>query len=135
MLVSSSALLPDRQGSIELGVLTVFSMAVHEFAHLAAARSCRVHVEELSLTLAGFVTRREAAASPLQEILIAAAGPLANLYIAACVFSLGRVGQWLAFYNLVLFLASLLPLPATDGSRILKALAARRLLSASAQRA
>ncbi len=53
-------------------------------------------------------------------MLIAAAGPFANLVLMFASFFVPRAGVWLAEWNCGIVLVNLLPFPGTDGYRILK---------------
>jgi Zn-dependent protease len=55
------------------------------------------------------------------ELLIASAGPLVNLGLVASLI-LPLIGPQLAFCNLVICVMNLMPLPSSDGLRILRAL-------------
>lgn len=114
----------------------IASLALHEGAHLMAARLARARVTELRLTPFGAAIHlgNLFALSPGRLLGIAAAGPAANLALAITSAALAQWG-WLApeaalrwaRVNLSLMLFNLLPALPLDGGRMLYALAARRL--------
>ncbi len=116
--------------------LAVFAAVLwHEAAHAVAAAALGYRVREIELLPFGGVARIERAdtAGAASEIIMAAAGPLASLVLAAAVY-LAREGfpsqaLWLEFYgqaNLMLAFFNLLPALPLDGGRILRALLALR---------
>ena len=115
---------------------TALSLALHEAAHLAAARGMGVRVESLLLMPFGgqAVLGNLYALSPIQLFTVAAAGPAANLgltLVAAALCQWGvidplRAGLFQRI-NLALMLFNLLPALPLDGGRMLYALTARQL--------
>jgi Zn-dependent protease len=55
-------------------------------------------------------------------MLIAFAGPLVNLVLVFPLLFLPRIGIQLAFCNLTLFVVNLVPLPSSDGMRIVRSI-------------
>jgi len=117
-------------------VLAVFAAVLwHEAAHAVAAAVLGYRVREIELLPFGGVARIERAdtAGAASEIIMAAAGPLASMVLAAAVY-LARdyfpsQVLWLDFYgevNLMLAFFNLLPALPLDGGRILRALLATR---------
>jgi stage IV sporulation protein FB len=106
---------------LALGALIVASLLLHEAGHMLVALMLGVPVREFGLCLGGAYNRRGTAGRSRHELLIASAGPLVNLCLVASMF-LPVIGPQLAFCNLVLCVMNLLPLPASDGLRILRAL-------------
>jgi Zn-dependent protease len=112
------------------------SIVFHELAHSVVARWFRIPVRSITLFIFGGVAQitREAA-RPLQELLMAAAGPLASLVLGAgfagAWWLLGAradrgidyVLVWLAIMNVGLGLFNLLPAFPMDGGRVFRALA------------
>lgn len=117
--------------------LAVFAAVLwHEAAHAAAAAALGYRVREIELLPFGGVARieRADAAGAASEIIMAAAGPLASLVLAAAVYlareSFPAQALWLEFYgeaNLMLAFFNLLPALPLDGGRILRALLALRI--------
>lgn len=116
--------------------LAVFAAVLwHEAAHAVAAAALGYRVREIELLPFGGVARidRVDTAGAASEIIMAAAGPLASLVLAAAVYlareSLPAHALWLEFYgqvNLTLACFNLLPALPLDGGRILRALLALR---------
>ena len=101
----------------------ICSVAVHELAHLAAAKMCGERVRKLSLTAFGITLGFSAPKTYGAEILVAAAGPLASLALA--LFGNMRGGEFggeVFVFSLFLGLLNLLPLSGFDGGRIAAAL-------------
>ena len=114
----------------------IFSLTLHEAAHLMAARLLRVRVTELRLMPFGGAARlgNLYALPPGHLWAIAAAGPAANLIVLLTASALCQWG-WLPAasalaltrVNLTLMLFNLLPALPLDGGRMLYALACKRL--------
>ena len=85
-------------------------------------------VRGIGLKLVGAYARRKYASRPLHDVLIAASGPLASLILVLASFFLQRVGiapkvgVWLAEWNFSISFINLLPIPGTDGYRMLKSM-------------
>ena len=99
--------------------LLIASLVVHEIGHLAMAQSLGVRVKAIGLCLKGAYLRRSMSHKPLFELLIASAGPAANLLLYAWFRDGNSLARWVALLNLVLAVSNLLPIPHSDGSRIL----------------
>ncbi len=108
-----------RAGSLE-GVLVVASLLLHEVGHMLAAMALGVPVREFGLCWRGAYIRRAHSGRRRTEILISLAGPLTNLLLALSLYDLPVVGSQLALCNLLLALVNLLPIPSSDGQRILR---------------
>lgn len=117
-------------------LMLVFSaVLLHEFAHMLMAGGLGYRVRQIEILPFGAVARVErlADAGAASEIMIAAAGPIASLVLAAaCYVQLAESGSWqevVKFYgevNLMLALFNLLPALPLDGGRILRAMLSRR---------
>jgi Zn-dependent protease len=101
--------------------LIVASLLLHEMGHMLVASMLGVPVREFGLCLGGAYNRRGTASRRRQELLIASAGPMVNLLLIGSLV-LPLIGPQLAYCNLVLCVVNLLPLPSSDGLRILRAL-------------
>jgi stage IV sporulation protein FB len=126
-------------------VLLFLCVLLHEFGHIFTARAFGVTTPDVILLPIGGVARLERIPEkPSEEFLIAIAGPLVNVAIAALLFLVagahpqlnrlanldisggGLIGQ-LAAVNLFLALFNLIPAFPMDGGRVLRALLATRL--------
>lgn len=127
-------------------IVAVFVCVVlHEFGHIAAARYFGIATPDITLLPIGGVARLERMPEePGQELVIAIAGPLVNVVIAAVILlALGAsVGMEqmagledprmsfltrLAGVNIFLVLFNLIPAFPMDGGRVLRAVLATRL--------
>ncbi|TIS76065.1 MAG: site-2 protease family protein [Mesorhizobium sp.] len=127
-------------------IIAVFACVVlHEFGHIAAARYFGIGTPDITLFPIGGVARLERMPEePGQELVIAVAGPLVNVAIAALIFALlgGSAGveqmagiedprmnflARLAGVNVFLVLFNMIPAFPMDGGRILRAALAARL--------
>jgi Zn-dependent protease len=116
-------------------------IVLHEFGHALTARCFGIGTQDVTLYPIGGVARLlRMPEKPLEEILIAVAGPAVNVVIAivlaigllaACVWAgwnavwssfAGEVGQWLLFTNVILVLFNMLPVFPMDGGRVLRAM-------------
>ena len=103
-----------------MGLLLIASLLLHEVGHMWVATLLHVPVYEFGLRLAGGYNRRSYATRRRDEILISAAGPLMNLALVIPSLFLPRIGAQLALCNLLLAVGNLLPIPSSDGLRILR---------------
>ena len=126
-LVLVCVVLGVRMGGWQLGIpeaaLFLLSLLLHEAGHILAAAALKVPVREFGLELRGTYVRRAYATRRRDEIMIAASGPLMNLLMVVPFIFLPRLGLQLAMCNLMLAVINLLPLPSSDGLRILRNLA------------
>ena len=104
------------------GVLFVVSLLIHELGHATAAVLFDVPVYRIGLKFVGAYTHRKYASRPIHDVIIAASGPLASLLVAAASIFVPKAGWWLAEWNFAIVVLNLIPLPGTDGYRILKTL-------------
>jgi len=124
-------------------VLAIFACVVlHEFGHVFAARRYGIRTPDITLLPIGGMARLERIPEePRQELVIAIAGPLVNVAIAAIIFAwigfstdLSELAQVenpradffikLAGVNIFLVLFNLIPAFPMDGGRVLRALLA-----------
>jgi stage IV sporulation protein FB len=136
----SSRGLAAAQSSVVLIVLVFACVVAHEFGHILMARSFGVKTRDITLWPIGGVAHIERIPDdPSQELMIAIAGPLVNVIIAALLILVGGVSlsglttidfenallmQHLALINISLVVFNLIPAFPMDGGRIFKALLA-----------
>src|SRR5438094_9256168 len=128
-----------------LFILLLFACVVlHEFGHALAGKAFGINTPDITLLPIGGVARLERIPDePVQELVIAAAGPAVTALIALGAFIGG--GSWsypptmatsipdlLFTVNVVLLLFNLLPAFPMDGGRVLRALLATQLSYARA---
>ena len=127
MYPAMAAMLGGRSDAVAL----LMGLAVHEGAHLLAARGLGVGVSQLRLMpFGGAITLENPyALSPARLLAVAAAGPLGNglaLFVGAALAHWQLISPALALallrVNLVLFVFNLLPALPLDGGRMLYAL-------------
>lgn len=114
-----------------LEMLTLFVIVlIHELGHVAAARELGWHVTEIQLLPFGGVAKMEeaAASDPVDEIVVAIAGPFMNVAMVFFSLLLWWCGIWSAdwthfFVTSNFFIAAfnLLPIWPLDGGRIVQA--------------
>ena len=116
----------DGSGLVQVGLGCAI---LHESGHALAYRALWGHWPELEVSPFGICLRlRGLPMTARQELLLAAAGPLANLLACAVVLLFMRGagysygGYWFACCNLLVGGSNLLPLPGLDGWRIAGAL-------------
>lgn len=124
-------------------ILAIFGCIVlHELGHSLAARRYGIETRDITLLPIGGVARLQRMPDqPLQELVVAAAGPAVNIVIAAVIAVVltalygpgalavdplgeGQFFQKLMAVNLFLVLFNLLPAFPMDGGRMLRALLA-----------
>jgi Zn-dependent protease len=131
-------------------------VVLHEFGHALAARCFGIPTRDITLYPIGGVARLERMSEkPVEEILIALAGPAVNVVLAALLFplvlmlyngSLGNVSAdpevmrhyfWLALFmfNVMMVFFNMLPAFPMDGGRVLRALLALSLSRVTATHA
>ena len=117
-------------------ILFFASIVIHELAHSVVARAYKIPVRSITLFILGGVAQitREAA-KPLQELLMAAAGPFTSFALSLAFFGawygLGAqddrpvdyVLVWLALMNLILAIFNMLPAFPMDGGRVFRSIA------------
>jgi Zn-dependent protease/CBS domain-containing protein len=140
-------------GSVAAAARVVFILllfvcvVLHEFGHAFAAKAFGINTPDITLLPIGGVARLERMPEkPMQELVIALAGPMVNVVIALGLFAAGGsrallnpstieggglIGQLLTI-NILLLLFNLLPAFPMDGGRVLRALLATRLSYARA---
>ena len=128
-------------------LLLFLCVVLHEFGHAFAAKAFGINTPDITLLPIGGVARLERMPEePVQELIIAVAGPLVNVVIALGLFVAGGaqgllnrstveggglIAQLLTI-NIMLVLFNLLPAFPMDGGRVLRALLATRISYARA---
>jgi Zn-dependent protease len=110
------------QLALPIGALLIASLLLHEVGHMLAATALRVPVREFGLRLGGAYNRRAYATRRRDELIISVSGPLMNFFLVVPLLFVPRLGAQLAVCNLLLCVVNLLPLPSSDGLRILRTL-------------
>lgn len=111
----------------------LLSVVLHELAHAVMARLFGLEVREVTVFYLGGMTRlREEPQTPEEELAIAVAGPLTNLFLAGVLLAAaamlgtdsltGLVLRFLGDLNAVIGVFNLLPAHPLDGGAILRAL-------------
>ena len=122
-------------GVLGKGLLAFAVVLIHELAHVYTARYLGVHVSDVELLPFGGVSRMgsEVVYEPAHEVLVAAAGPAANLLLVGAGLFLKNLGLWEdelgAFFlqcNLMVAAFNLLPALPLDGGRVFRSYLARR---------
>jgi len=120
--------------SLTAALLLFVSVLLHELSHSFVARFKGIPVERITLFIFGGVSHlgREPD-SPMDEVQIAVAGPVASFAISAACFAfflllavlempgLSSLLLYLAFINLALGIFNLVPAFPLDGGRVLRA--------------
>jgi Zn-dependent protease len=129
--------------SVVFLVLVFACVLAHEFGHILTARSFGVRTPDVTLLpIGGVASLERIPENPGQELLIAIAGPLVNVAIAAVLVVAGGISAGelqpagfddaallprLAVVNAALVLFNLVPAFPMDGGRVLRALLAMPL--------
>ena len=121
-------------------LLSFVCIVMHEFGHVLMARRFRIGTQDVTLYPIGGVARLKAMTEkPLEEFLIAVAGPVVNVVIATLLIVVlapiavidlslvrdtfvGQVSSLLIVTNVGLVLFNLVPAFPMDGGRVLRAM-------------
>jgi Zn-dependent protease len=118
-------------------------VVLHEFGHAFMAMRFGIHVRRVLVTFLGGIALLDSIPKrPVQELLIAVAGPAVNVVIATLLWlTVGPPDDWASFAmntpvdglrllleaNVILVLFNLIPAFPMDGGRILRALLATQM--------
>jgi Zn-dependent protease len=91
------------------------AMLLHEAGHISVALLCGVRVKKVGLSRTGLYTVREPGPR-WANLCVSLAGPLVNLLLAAALRNTMPTFAWV---NLIACVFNLLPIPNSDGRRIL----------------
>jgi len=118
-------------------LVTLFALVfVHELGHVAAARAFGWTIREVKLLPFGGVAEvEEAGGMPTrEEALVALAGPLQNVWMAAVAWAIGHLNGWdsswsteLVKANLLILGFNLIPISPLDGGKLLQCMLGRFL--------
>lgn len=101
-------------------LLGIPAMLFHESGHIVVALACGVRVKKVGLSRTGLYTVREAGPK-WANLCISMAGPLLNL---ALYLALRDIAPTFAWVNLIACLYNAVPIPHSDGRRIMALLGA-----------
>lgn len=102
-------------GILSAMLLGIPAIVLHECGHILVALLCGVRVKKVGLSWTGLYTIREPGPK-WANLCISLAGPLANLVLAV---SLRDTLPFFAWVNLIACVYNLLPIPNSDGTRVL----------------
>ena len=111
----------DRTGYL---LPTLFAILIHEAAHLFMMWVLDSAPLSIRLIPASVQISRKFSFSPKNDILIAIAGPVANLILSGCLYlnysAFGHIGSlYSSLLNLIICCFNLLPVKGLDGGTIL----------------
>lgn len=122
--------------ALAAGVSIVVSVFLHEYGHVVVATRRGLTVREIRLSMFGGYSAITGEPTPKTELVVAAAGPLVSLSVAAAsaVFAsalgsgntFGAVVRTLAIANLAIGVVNLLPGFPLDGGRALRGFLSHR---------
>ena len=108
-------------------LLGIPAMILHECGHVVAALACGIRVKRVGLCSKGLYTVREPGPTWI-NVAVSAAGPVVNLLLAVVLW---RSMPSFAQVNVIACLYNLLPIPNSDGTRILGLLKPANVLATS----
>jgi Zn-dependent protease/predicted transcriptional regulator len=147
--IAQKSVIAVVNGILFIALLFLF-VVLHEFGHALAARKFGIATTDITLLPIGGVARIEKMPKePKQELWVALAGPLVNLFLAIALYAglfltngISNISQVtltngsllarLAGVNLSLALFNLIPAFPMDGGRVLRALLGTRMSYAKA---
>lgn len=101
---------------------SIIGVVAHEAGHVIATLARGLKVRGIVISWKRIAVQAEAG-KPADWIWIAAAGPAVNLLLAAAFWRFTAFAEM----NILLAVLSLIPIPGSDGQRIMKAVFCRKL--------
>jgi Zn-dependent protease len=111
-------------------LLGVPAMLLHELGHIVAAWMCGIKVKKVGLSMTGLYTVRERGPR-WSNLFVSMAGPLVNVLLAITLRDVWPIFAWV---NWIAVIYNLLPIPHSDGRRILALLAGDDMPEATPER-
>ena len=142
----SAGLFPFRYEGLSTGTYWImeivgaiglfFSIIVHEMSHSLVARRFGISIQGITLFIFGGVAEmKEEPRDPKAEFMMAVAGPLSSILLAAIFYGMSQIGKGAglpeAVYGVILYLAwingilaafNLIPAFPLDGGRVLRSI-------------
>lgn len=129
--------------SIAFLLLVFLCVTLHEFGHIAMARRFGISTPQVTLSpIGGIASMERMPEKPMQELLVALAGPLVNVVIALLLvigfgitvsgmtgidFEQATLAERLLIVNIMLVLFNMVPAFPMDGGRVLRAVLAMNM--------
>ena len=104
---------------VDGAILTLIAVLIHELGHMAALFVLGRRSGAPLPRMPGFSIKVRATLSYKEDIIVTAAGPLANLLAAVIFLPIGQSAEPMILINLVTAVSNLLPVRGYDGYRIL----------------
>ena len=128
LLIIPAVIVMFAVGMGDIVLCTIPALLLHEWAHILAASALGLTVTELELLPFGCAAKMQCFAMPrAREMIVAAAGPAANMVFACLVFIVNRyfyplaIADKLIAANLAIAAVNMLPALPLDGGRIARA--------------
>jgi len=102
------------------GGLLLLTLFFHELGHIGVALVTSTPITCMGACLKGPYVGRKIASSFGREISIVSAGLIVHLIIVLSCWSTPGIAHWLALMNLYIGVYNLLPVPGSDGRRLVK---------------
>lgn len=114
--------------SIEIMIILLAIIMIHELSHGFIARLFGIKIKEIQILPIGGIVKLDKSFtfSNREEIAISAAGPISNIILSATVFFLQKYFGWQNHLNFILFssliigIFNLIPVLPLDGGRIFR---------------